>query len=416
MDQTSWNRTVSDAISLFSSGTNQKWDENYARSLVHGLPDNVKDSVSCYGTSRLDYVTLVLMPGSRTLTSYGRGSDQIVEAILAESESPLHYTEIAKRTRLRQGKNLEPRRAQDAAANVGFLFARGTYGLARHLPLSDKQMSHVCDLVEDIVCLESSGRQWHTSEILSELSERLDDGDFERLDKYVLNIALSKSTMLRPLKRMTWVTAGQDADEKTRIDIHQAVVSIVTDAGRPLTRNEIKERLLAVRGIGDFFQIHLIDPLIRMQRGVWGINDRDVPFPRPEQQEFLDKLAIKLKERESGIHAEELSNILDLQNCPPEAFLSIAIQDGRFKLTRRYVYLVEWEGPRRETIKEAVLGVLKALTQPISLDEIAVLVQKRMGWKCKRINIYDSLRTLGASFDRKTGTWYLHAISETEID
>ena len=418
IDQEFWNRTVKEAVALLSSGTDQKWEENYARSLVHGLlPDNVKEfaqllwdksSKLCNFKSNAD--------GSRTLVSYGRGAEQIVEAILAESESPLHFKEIAELA-CRKGKNLDSRRAHAAAADVGFLFARGTYGLAKHLPLSDEQMSHILCLAEDVVCFESSpGRQWHTSEILSELSERLDDENFEGLDKYVLNIALSKSRLLTSLKRMTWAIAGQDADEKTRIDIHQAIISIVKDAGHPLTRREIKERLLAVRGMDDFFQIHLIDPLIRMQPGVWGINDRDVPFSRLEQQELLDKLAIKFNEKKSGVHVEELSNILDLRDCPPEAFFSIAIQDDRFKVKRRYIYLAEWEGPRRETIDDAVLEVLKTLKPPNSVDEITVLVEQRIGWKCNRVNVYNSLRTLGASFNRKAKTWYLPTISETELD
>ena len=414
MDQESWKRTVSEAISLLSSGTNQKWDETYARSLVRGLlPDNVKEfgqllwdksSKLCHFKSNVD--------GSRTLIGYGRGTEQIVEAILTESESPLHYKEIAEHLH-KQGKHLDPKRVHAIAMDVGFLFAPGTYGLVCHLPLSQEQVLHILYLAEDIVCFQSSGgRQWHTSEILSELSERLYDGDFEELDKYMLNIILSKSTLLKSLKRMTWVIAGEDTDEKTRIDIHQAIVSILKDADHPLTTSEIKERLLAVRGTGDSFQINLVDPLIRMQRGVWGLNDRDVPFSRLEQQELLDKLATKLDKRESGIHAEELSNILDLQNCPAEAFFSIAIQDARFKVRRRYIYLAEWEDPRRETVEEAVLGVLKALTQPISLDKIAVLVEQKIGWKCDRKNIYKSLRTFGASFDRNTGTWSLHKISE----
>ena len=417
IDQESWRRTVSEAASLLSSGASQEWGESYARSLVHGLlPDNVrefgqmlwdKSSRLCNFRSNPD--------GSRTLISYGRGSEQIVEAILSESESPLHYKEIAERTS-RWGKDLDPRRAHAAAANVGFLFARGTYGLARHLSFSEEQVSHILYLAEDIVSFGLPGRQWHTSEILSELSERLDDENFQGLDKYILNIVLSKSTLLKSLKRMTWVITGQNADEETRIDIHQAVVSILKDAGHPLTRNEIKERLLAVRGMGDLFQIHLIDPLIRVQHGVWGINDRDVPFSRLEQKELLNELAIKLDGRESGIHAQELSSILDLRDCPTEAIFSIAIQDGRFKVKRQYIYLAGWEGPRRETIKEAVLGVLKALAQPISLDGISVLVEQRIGRKCNRMNIYNSLRTLGAIFDRKTGTWYLHAISKTEIN
>ena len=62
---------------------------------------------------------------------------------LAESNTPLHYTEIAERARIREGRSLDARRAHNAAANVGYLFARGTYGLARHVPLSDEQMSQI---------------------------------------------------------------------------------------------------------------------------------------------------------------------------------------------------------------------------------------------------------------------------------
>ena len=39
---------------------------------------------------------------------------------------------------------------------------------------------------------EAPGRQWHSSEILSEISERM-DGGFDGLDKYVLDIALAGS-------------------------------------------------------------------------------------------------------------------------------------------------------------------------------------------------------------------------------
>ena len=413
IDQDSWKRIVSEARALLSSGIGQEWNESYARSLVENLlPNNAKElgqllwdnsSKLCHFTSNAD--------GSRTLTSYGRGAEQLVEAILAEAESPLHYKEIARRARTKQGKDLEIRRAHNAAANVGFLFDRGIYGLAKHLPFSDEQMQQVRYLAEDVICFESPRRQWHTSEILSELSERL-DGNFETLDKYVLDIILSKSTMIKSLKRMTWDIAGPNPDEKNRIDIHQAVIALVKAAGRPLTRGEIKERLLAVRGVGDFLQINLVDPLIRIKPGVWGIKDRDLPLSRPEQQELVENLVVKLDARQSGIHANELSSILNLQNCSPDAFLSIAVQDDRLKLTRRYIYLEKWGEPRRKTIVQTVSDTLEA-TQPITLDELVVLVEKSIGRKCGRTSVYHSLRALEASFDDKTKTW---ASSTTEID
>lgn len=404
-----WERTVSEASALLSSGAGQEWSEDYARSLVHGLlPDTAKEFGTLLWDKSSRFCHFSAGPdGSRVLTSYGRGADQLVEAILAESDTPLHYTEIADRANLRDERNLDTRRAHSAAANVGFLFARGTYGLARHIPLSDEQMSQVRTEAEDIVCSEAPGRQWHSSEILSEISERM-DGGFEGLDKYVLDIALAGSSMLRPLGKMTWIAAGADTDDQSRIDVHQAVVAIVQAAGHPLSTSEIKERLTAVRGVNEFFQISPIDPLIRVQPGMWGINDRDVPFSREEQRELVDRLADILDEKQSGLHASELPGVLPLQGCPTDAFLSIASQDERFKFALgRYVYLGEWGSPRRETIGHAVSVVLENAARPLALEEIAGLVENRIGREIDKPVISGALQALEAEFNDATGKWSL---------
>ena len=413
MTQEIWERTGSEASALLSSGAGREWSEDYARSLVHGLlPDTAKE----FGTllwdksSRLSHFSIA-QDGSRILTSYGRGADQFVEAILAESDTPLHYTEIAERARLREGRSLDVRRAHSAAANVGYLFARGTYGLARHVPLSDEQMSQVRSEAEDIVCSEAPGRQWHTSEILSEISDRM-DGDFDSLGKYVLDIALAGSSMFRPLGKMTWVAAAADTDNQSRIDVHRAVVAIVQAAGRPLSTSEIKERLTAVRGVNEFFQISPIDPLIRLQPGRWGINDRDVPIPREGQRELVQQLVHILDKKQSGIHASELSGILPLQDSLQDAFLSIASQDKRLKIAQgRYVYLTEWGSPRRETIGFAVSAVLEGAARPLALGKIARLVEYRIGRKIEKPVISGALQALEAEFNNATGEWSLSRLS-----
>ena len=409
MTQETWERTVSEASALLSSSTGREWSEDYARSLVHGLlPDTTKE----FGTllwdkaSRLCHFSIA-DDGSRILTSYGRSADQLVEAILAESDTPLHYTKIAERARIRDGRSLDPRRAHSAAANVGFLFARGTYGLTRHVPLSDEQMSQIRNEAEDIVCSEAPGRQWHSSEILSEISERM-DGGFDGLDKYVLDIALAGSAMLRPLGKMIWVAAAAGTDDQSRIDVHQAVVAIVQAAGHPLSTSEIKERLTAVRGVSDFFQIFPVDPLIRIQSGVWGINDRDVSVSREEQQQLVDQLVQFLNQKQSGIHASELPEILLLQDCSSDVLLSIALQDKRLKITQgRYVYLAEWESPRRETIRHAVSVVLKDAAGPLTLERIATSVENRIGRKIGKAVISGVLQALKAQFDETARTWAL---------
>ena len=99
---------------------------------------------------------------------------------------------------------------------------------------------------------------------------------------------------------MTWAEAGQDTDDRTRIDVQQAVIAIVKTAGRPLSTGEIKERLTAVRGVNEFFQIFPVDPLIRVRPGIWGINDRDVPLSREEQAELVEELIRILEENSAA--------------------------------------------------------------------------------------------------------------------
>lgn len=409
MTQATWERTVSEAAALLSSGAGREWSEDYSRSLVRGLlPDTAKE----FGTLLWDKVSRLchfsaVEDGSRILTSYGRGADQLVEAILAESDKPLHYREIAERARTRDGSSLDVRRAHSAAANVGFLFARGTYGLARHVPLSDEQMSQIRCEAEEIVCSDAPGRQWHSSEILSEISERM-DGGFDGLDKYVLDIALAGSEMLKPLGKMTWVAVANGTDNQPRIDVYQAVVAIVQAAGHPLSTAEIKERLTAVRGVNEFFQISPIDPLIRMQPGIWGINDRDVPISRERQQQLVEQLVRCLDERQSGIHASELPEILFLKDCSPDAFFSIASQDKRLKIAQgRYVCLADWETSRRETVGHAVSAVLEGSAGPLTLEEIVASVENRIGRKINKPIISGALQALEVEFNGATGKWYL---------
>lgn len=416
MDHVTWERTVSEASALLSSGAGQEWSEDYARSLVHGLlPDNAKE----FGTllwdkaSRLCHFS-VAEDGSRILTSYGRGADQLVEAILAESDTPLHYTEIAERARIRDGRILDVRRAHSAAANVGFLFARGTYGLTRHIPLSDEQMTQLRSEAEDIVCSDSPGRQWHSSEILSEMLERM-GGSFDGLDKYVLDIALTSSEMLKSLGKMVWVAAAADTDNQPRIDVYQAVVAIVQAAGHPLRTAEIKERLTAVRGVNELFQISAIDPLIRVQPGIWGINDRDVPISREQQGQLIEQLVQYLGEKQLGIHATELPEILSLRGCSTDAFLSMASQDKRLKIAHgRYVYLAEWGGPRREAIGQAVAAVLEDSGRSLTLEEIAVAAENRIGRRIDKPVVSGALQALEAEFDGATGKWCLSKSSSID--
>ena len=237
-----------------------------------------------------------------------------------------------------QGARRNENRLRKILSEIAFLFGRGTYGLRSHLDLDDEELDILRMEVEDLINSSDSQRQWHASEIYSALAESYPDL-YSKITPHAIGIALKKSELVVPLGRMVW-TAKQAAINGSafRIDIHQAIVSLVRNAGRPMTAVEIRQRLLRDRGLNSTFQIVMEDPLIRVGRGLWGLIDRDIPYSKEEQTILVNSLLQALNQRQKGIHytllLQELSKRvqgIDL-NVDPSLIQSIALQSGAMKV------------------------------------------------------------------------------------
>ena len=214
---------------------------------------------------------------------------------------------------------------------------------------------------------------------------------------------------------MIWkeVDAG---DEVSRIDVRQAIISLLQQAGRPLQTDEIRQRLIALRGVNEHFQIATVDPVMRVGIGLWGLNDRDISIKRPNQPRLLDGLVTILKDRGIGIHVSELerSSLMSVSGLSAQSLFSLACGDCRLKVnTGQYLYLEEWGGPRRESMSEAVATVLTAATRPLALEEILLQVEKRVRRMCDRRSLINCLRALEAVPDPSTEKWAFS--SETSV-
>ncbi len=425
IDQTAWDDTIVAAKKLLKKSTSRFWDEETAPVFVkRQLPETAQElgSMLWDKSSALCHFSDLSEEGPRKLVAYGRSAEAAVKAVLSESEEPLYYTEIAERVRNR-GKRITIKRTSNAAANVGFLFAPGTFGLKRHIPFTEEEMVQLCTKVEALIMTKPSYRQWHVDEVLKDLRRdpnieslqgprkhhygessksswgvagsahegsknkfSAESDRYERpLTKYLLEIALRKSQFLRSLGRMTWVAAGKDTEDLKRISIHDSVVALIERAGHPLEVGEIKKKLIEVRGVGKYFNIFPKDPLVRIGPNFWGINDRDVPWSRAKQEYLIEELVSALKKKAQiqpeieltsedwtedflqaataskvEFLADEVVCMLDLEGPRPEfpifvnysaadAFLSIAAQDPRIRLTQgkkvRLAVPKEMQGP-----------------------------------------------------------------------
>ncbi|MDZ7872462.1 MAG: hypothetical protein U5N27_04370 [Rhizobium sp.] len=107
--------------------------------------------------------------------------------------------------------------------------------------------------------------RWHANELLAEIVED-SKVDMDKVNKYILDIALKKSGYLESFGRMVWRrSGGEQYDLAARIDIKQAIVAVLFAADGPLEANEIRSRVREIRGLDKPFQIQISDPVLRFR-------------------------------------------------------------------------------------------------------------------------------------------------------
>ncbi len=411
--QEDWDCALHEAHQILASGAGQNWSEDHCRSMVSAL---LKEPVRELRNLLWDKACTLCHfsnddNGSRVLLSYGRGAEQLVEAVLFESDRPLHYTEIAERVAARSARPVDIRRVHNAAASIAILLGRGTFGLEKHVKVPAEVADILREEAENLIVSGPDGRQWHTSELCMLLAER-ELPNVPEINKYVLDMILRQSALVRPLGRMIWTTlSSANQASESRIDLRQAIIALLTNAGSALNATEIRERLVAVRGVNNTFQISAQDPLIRVGLGSWGLNDRDIPIKRPQQAQLIDGLVNALMKRNEGIHLSELQS-LDLPNVnesiSPHLVFSIATLDPRIRSNvGQYLYLSQWNDVRRLSPLEAVKACLHDAVAPLAIDQIRAVVEGLIKRPCEPNTVSACLQAIDAEFDKASNTWSL---------
>ncbi|MDK7584532.1 sigma factor-like helix-turn-helix DNA-binding protein [Alcaligenes faecalis subsp. phenolicus] len=419
--QQEWHEAVRSARNLLEGLAEKRLSFDEARNLVDGLlvgrGRELRGELWAVASKNAHFA-------DGKLVAYGAGAEHIVLAILESSEAPLHYSDI-HRSLTANGHNYDLRRIHNAAAEVGYLYARGTYGTMRHFPLDETQKNIVISEAEDLIGSESVARQWHAREICDHLEERGIDCD-GNLSPYIVSIALNDSRYLTYLGRMVWAAKSSGATGvANRLDMHQAVVSILIDYGAPMIASEIKARLSSERGVNTFFQIQPEGPLVRVGGGVWGLMDRDVPFSEEESRRVMEALRATLLETEKGIHSSEIidkvSGIEPLVRRvnDPVLLLGLAQKFEGFSVSKgQYLYLSKWGEPRRMNVNEAMTQVLKdagldGITIQDGMDRVSEMIERPFP-----INTFFGQIAfhLGALYDPTTKRWQLSDKNERSPD
>jgi len=348
------------------------------------------------------------------LAGYGKTIDSVVAAILVASDKPLRFTEIAELFVSKEERNVTYRQIHVAAGNVGLLFGRGSYGLLKHLQLTQNQVDQISDLIVKLISENQSNRQWSSYELLSFITGKL--GTFnDFLNIFTLNICLNEKEELKYLGRNVWVySQGENDDSNSRIDITQAITTLIMRSGRPMTKKEIKAELAKDRGVSANFQIHAIDSLINLGDGLWGLMERDIPFNFEEQVKLLTVIKQLLEIAQHGLPVGTIvDNFRDYPDLiaktdNPDIYAGVAVKSGIIKRSKEdFLYLAAWGNDRLIKRSDAISSVLKNNPNGVSVDELVNQAKEILGRDLKSDGIYPTLRALGAFFNHEAQVWQL---------
>lgn len=396
ISRSAWFDAIAKARGIVAGMVGQGLTEAQVRLAIEGLlPSAAQELSDAFWREATKLAHFAEVSGERELVSYGGSVDLAVEAVLAEASTPLHYTEIAARCSDRLGRDVEARRAHAAAANVALLLGRGTFGLERHIPLRKEELEAIVSAAEDLIMSNGEGRQWHAREIAVALEEEYPDISVA-MDPYLVSVALSTSEDLVNLGRMVWVPRSSGLKGVAhRIDVRQAVIALLQAEGQPMSIGEIQARLSKERGLSQNFQIHQGDPLIRVSPGVWGLVPRDVPFSPEDVQRLTNVIEAELHSRQKGIHASEVSGILESSQMSsaaehdPMLILELARRRGTMSLARgQILYISDWGEPRRLTLVHAVRRALEqGGERGLTTDEVHAEVERIIERKVDRATL-----------------------------
>lgn len=423
--QREWDVAVKQAMYLLEKGVGHGWSLSESRQqieyMLSGSGRELRSELWA-AAKRFANFTAPLNGGEPRLASYGRNVEALIEAVLSDSEYPLHYSEITHRIADHYGKSFNVRRVHNAASKSALLYGRGTFGLFKHYSLGVYELELVRDETQEIIAQGTSGRQWTCSELVDVLSEQGLDFD-GRLNRFILNIALHDLPGLTYLGRFVWAQSTEaPLGTAHRINMRQAVISILMQAGRPMTIPEIKEALQRDRGLSDFFQLHPSGSLIRVSSSQWGLIERDFPIDSYDQAHLIDLLKNLLLEKNVGIHVSELYTCLDGIFEPiarikyPTAILALAQRSSRLRVSiGGYLYLPEWGEPRRMQKSQAIFEAIKqAGAAGLSAREIVNSASTILGRPVERDTIYGTLSAVGARFDESVQRWVLQDKKDCE--
>ena len=351
-------------------------------------------------------------PPNDRLVSYGLGIDSSIKAILEDSKSPLHVDQVAQKLKNEFGQNSAVNQVRNSCSSIGFLYAPSTFGLRKHLGLTDDEIVSVADFALDLIESGAKSRQWHSSEIFLEMQD-LQNEFSTPLNQYKVGICMELSGKFVALGRMVYALKDDAVSTNNkRIEFSQFVEAVLDRSDMPLRTADILSKINNDRGLSSFSQILPVGRIVSSGRSTWALLDKHLGLTDQMYLDLVDEIIEILKTKEIGMTAEEIvaallpDSIAKRFSDNPYIIFSLCTKSKQCKKDDDYLYLREWNEPRRTTMRSAVIQVISNMPpEGLAIKDIVLRTSKLYGQDLVKENIYMIMRNAGASYDEDSGTW-----------
>ncbi|QWD11447.1 hypothetical protein G6704_02790 [Polynucleobacter paneuropaeus] len=346
----------------FKSGVTKLDIEEFTTSLIGYETPELVDTVVYEATKNVAFE-----PGTENKVMFiGSKAAAAIANILAAASTPMNCSEITRILSDEYGIEGEINYFRNICNASFYQYAPSTFGLLKHLNLSDEEIRLIADYCFELILDEDSTKQWHCDKLLDLLTDG-DESLKQNLDKYKLRICLLRSDKFIDLGRMVFVikTDGADLSGLKRIEFSQFVEAILDKSSVPMHRDAIYKIIEQDRGLGDCAQIFHSGKLISTEPGVWGLMDKHLNLSDQDFKEIVADLVSILKKKQFGLtESELLSEITEDSKVyrfvsNPYLLFSFGVKS---KLCRRediYLALSEWDDCRRITLRESLNRALE---------------------------------------------------------
>jgi Sigma-70, region 4/Bacterial RNA polymerase, alpha chain C terminal domain len=419
LDEDEWLRRIRAARAWLEASVKSRFGlldcQNAVRALVLGDAPELATELWEKASELCHFVPSVAHPDG-VLVAYGRAVEPMVLAILEESDRPLHFTVISERIEARYGERYI-RRVHNAAAEIALLLGRGVYGIRKHIAVSRSEERRIVAICEDLILNGPEGRQWHSLELLEELSGEIES--IERLNHYSVSALLLQSTRLKYAGRFIWsVGPSRGSPLRPRIDVSEAMLSILREKGTTMTTADIHLELRLLRGLSDTTQIHPRGQLVRVGIAKWGLKDRDLAIPIALMEPLLEELRSILDSRNRALHVSELGKAL-LHAGAQESWgwdiQGLAQVDPRFRVASGdLLCLSEWTATNRMTLPQVISLAVGEFPDGVTTEELQKWASELMEYSVSTDSVRAVLRAMNAEYDVLKRLWFF--VSESGVE